>query len=60
MDLLGPSFWTGRYLNQSRTILFNLKDAKNQTFASKLLEGDGFFSNAAEGQGPGDLGGGAT
>ncbi|CAK9069560.1 unnamed protein product, partial [Durusdinium trenchii] len=28
------------YLNQSRTILFNLKDAKNQTFASKLLEGE--------------------
>ena len=28
-----------RYMNQSRTILFNLKDPKNRTFASKLLAG---------------------
>lgn len=28
------------YMNQSRTILFNLKDPKNRTFASKLLAGE--------------------
>eukprot|EP00434_Breviolum_minutum_P023325 symbB.v1.2.020576.t1/scaffold1740.1/size103767/5 len=28
------------YMNQSRTILFNLKDPKNQTFSSKLLKGE--------------------
>eukprot|EP00435_Cladocopium_sp_Y103_P075428 s308_g57.t1 len=28
------------YMNQSRSILFNLKDPKNQTFAAKLLAGE--------------------
>lgn len=36
-----------RYMNQSRTILFNLKDPKNQTFSSKLLKGGGWVVGRA-------------
>ena len=34
-------------MNQARTILFNLKDPKNQTFSSKLLKGGGWVVGRA-------------